>query len=182
MNTDVLWLQNKLKEEGSCSVAQLMHWCGLTYPQAVELLQLLINRGWLEPRIRGMAYAVQPENLKLRKLQRSEAEKLYPQLTRRQVRVLSCIADGKADHDQMRKPLRSVLDLPEILQELIKWRLIYCYDERYYLCISRSEAKLLEQLLWARPERLIDQDVVADPVMWQMRAQKILDDHYGAAS
>lgn len=181
MKYDALWIQNKLKNEGSCSVAMLMHWCDLDYPQAVALLRQLIGRGWLAEQAQGSCYLVQPENLQLRKLRRPEAERLYPQLTRKQIRVLLCIADGGADLEQLHKTVRGVIDLPDVVEELCHIRLIHCCNSRYYLRISKSAAQLLGRLLVARPERLVDREQVSDQELWQRRAQKLLDEYYGAA-
>ena len=178
MKTDMYLLQNRLKTEGGCSLPQLMLWCGLDYPAASSLLRQLIRRGWVSGRAEGVRYGVQPENLRLRKLRRREAECLFPKMNRYEVALLVRISEEcGVDRLPLDRAARSISRAEEALEELKKRRLIYCYDGKYFPCIGYAEAMLLQELTRVRVD-ILDEDEETDGEQWQQRAKVILDRFY----
>ena len=150
---ELLAIQNRLRQEDSICIPQLQLDYGLTYRQAKLLLQGWIRLGWLSREVNGNLYAVQKENLRLRRIRREENEEIIEGMNEDTSNALGCIRDGGlsgATFDDISEEVRGDDDTEKALDFLLKQDLIYCYDEKYFLCVSARAVQILQEIASAK--------------------------------
>ncbi|MBE6958178.1 MAG: hypothetical protein E7447_03375 [Ruminococcaceae bacterium] len=144
--TNALQIQEALKGEKYVTIPWLQLNYDMTYTEAKQFLQQLQNRGWVDTNAEGIRYAVRHKQLCLRKVQRSEVDKLYLNMTNDCILALTCLEKQEgagATKRELERAIHGDEDTDEAISTLLKHKLIYQVDELYFLTVSKRTVQVL---------------------------------------
>jgi hypothetical protein len=138
-------IQQRLGQLESVSIPWIQMEYSLSYRDAKAFLNQLISRAWVGKHPCGIYYAVRPENLRLRVIDRSEVDVLFEKVTTDCVSALQCIREkkGGATFDELVSAVRGDEDTRDALETLQELNLIYKADELYFSCVSDKTIKVM---------------------------------------
>ena len=143
-------VQDTLKGESFISIPWIQLKYELGYPQARRFLEQLIIRGWIEKLPIGVQYAVKKENLLLRKIKRTEIDKIIEDITYDCMYVIEAVQKRSSQgvsFSELSHVVRGEDAAKEALKILTELNLIYYYDERFFSCVSRVTNEVLSNVV-----------------------------------
>ncbi len=145
---NIFELQDVLRQVDDVSIPWLQKELSVTYSEAKELLEQLMLRGWVSREVQGNRHKVQKENLKIRKIRRSEASTLFDNITSDWVVAINCIQKktNGAALEEIRAAVREEDEVKQTVEALVSYGLIYCVESLYFSCIRKCDASALNQL------------------------------------
>lgn len=145
---NIFELQDILRQVDDVSVPWLQKELSLTYTEAKEMLTQLMLRGWVSKEVQGNRHKVLQENLKLRKIRRSEAMELYNHITADWVAAVNCVQKktGGATLEEIRMAVREEDEVEQTVDALLNYGLIYCVDALYFSRVRKCDVSALHQL------------------------------------
>ena len=158
---NALLIQEKLKNEYGVSVPWLQIEYNISYNEAKKCLRQLIDCSWVCNEPEGIEYRVLHQNLRLRKIKRSEVVDLIEDITPFCVVVLECIQkknEGIA-LSELSSPDRDEARTRDVLRILLEHNLIFSFNGKYYKCVSKDTIDVLSRVVMA-DEKELDLDVI----------------------
>lgn len=161
------------------SIPWLQQELEIHYTRARELVEKLIQWGWLEDKPRGVEFAVRREYLEPRRLTRPEMEDLIPRISNDALRALGQIARRPgADVQWVEQGVHGEADTMTALALLEENGLIYRCGRRHYLRITPAAAALLVRIFEDKPVSPFASRHRDKVEAWLREVQKILDEAY----
>lgn len=146
-NTNAYLMQEKIKQKGHVTVPWLQSEYDFDYKEAKEILAYMIERGWLKAEPDGIKYEVIKSNCCLRRLVRNEVDGLIEDLGYDSASVILCIQSKEmhgATLDEIEQSVRCDEDeTREIIDMLTEHRIIYKFNDLYFLTVSRKTVSVL---------------------------------------
>lgn len=140
-------IQKQLRETAFVSVPRIQQTYGLNYRQAKRFLQNLLDRGWIAEKPMGIRYRVRKDMLKLRDIRKEETTDLLNAITCDATAALLCvIKKSGAGFTELEEVVRGREDTLEAIAVLLKMDLIYCWNDRFYPCVSGKVARVLDKV------------------------------------
>ena len=151
---NALKIQEILKKKTCVSIPWIQKTFSFDYKDAKEFLRLLIKRGWVESRSRGVEFAVLKENLRLRKLDCDEVDLLIEDITTDCVSALRCMEGDPeeigATFSDIEADVHGTDDTHAAIKVLTGHRLIYKAGDCYYPAVSKQTVRVLDQVANAK--------------------------------
>ena len=147
---DAYIIQQELKKIDFVSVPWIQMTYNLDYRLAKMFLNCLISNEWIGKVADGNKYPVLKDNLCLRKISKFEVEMLCKENTLSSVRVLKTIRNKPGiTESMMLTEMRGESEekLRKAIEILMKHRLVYACDDRYYVCISKKTIDVLAEVV-----------------------------------
>lgn len=139
-------LQENIRLRGYVTVPWLQTEYKLKYGDARNIVELMVQRGWIAPEAIGIKYFVLKENLNLRKLRREEVGGLVADVTTDSSAALLCIknADGAgATLSEIESAVQGEDDTQAALKILHEHNLISFSNDRYFSNVSRETIDII---------------------------------------
>ena len=144
---NIYTIQQQLREDAFVSVPRIQQMYGLTYRQAKRFLQNLLDRGWIVEKPTGIRYRVCKDMLKLRTVRKEETTELLNAITCDATAALLCaIKHSGAEFAELEEAVRGKEDTVKAVDVLLKLDLIYCWNKRFYPCVSGKTARVLDKV------------------------------------
>lgn len=144
--TNAMLIQETLRQQKYVTIPWLQREYALSYDEARQFLRQLAERGWVDPQVNGIQYAVRPQFLCLRKIRRNEVDALYENLTKDCILVLSRMDEMEgqgATEAELERAVRGMDDTTAAIRILLKQKLIYQANDLYFLTISSKSVSVL---------------------------------------
>lgn len=141
-------IQQKLKQMKKINHPMLQAELGLSYGEAKELLGELLSREWIEKAEEGGYYKIKEDNLRLRKIERSEVDILFRDIDYESISIMRKLSEKGCltENALYPSPLRRVKG-KTVLSRLCGMRLIYEGKSGYFLCISAKALEVMAEVL-----------------------------------
>lgn len=152
---DLLQIQAWLLESATVSVPQMQQKYGLSYREAVAIVKQLVAQGCLSKNADGILYTVIPDHLLFRRLEREEVDSLYADIDKIGAQILyglyarGSITEANVFCDEDNEEY----EIGIAFRKLERRRLIYRYEDAYFLRISRRAAKVLSDMGFAKANK-----------------------------
>ncbi len=172
-------MRELMAERKAVSIPWFQQELEIGYAQARELVEKLIQWGWLEEKPRGVEFAVRTERLEPRRLTRPEMEELIPRMNNDALRALGQIARRPgADAQWVEQGVHGEDDTVKALEFLEEHGLIYRCGRRHYLQITPKAAALMVRIFENKPISPFTSRHRDKMEAWLREVQKILDEAY----
>lgn len=148
-------IQEKIRQQKRISHPMIQAEFCLDYNEAKEFISELIYLGWVEKEEGGRYYRVMPDNMKLRRIERSEIDSLFDGVDFECVNIMRRLQEaGRLTDEQLyTSPIRRIKG-KGILTKLLKLRLISEARDGYILCISAAAVDVLAEVVASKEMEL----------------------------
>ena len=145
---NLIELQKKLLLRRSVSIPELQTWLNMDFVEAKMTVERLQQRGWLSNEPAGLHYIVQPKYCVLRTLQPTEADVLIEKLDSDCSSALHCLQQNtSATYGELLSAVRGEDDTDDAIAKLTELRLIYRYQDRWLLTVSKKTVSVLRSMI-----------------------------------
>ncbi len=141
-------IQSLLEKESLVSIAWLQKELALQYREARQLADLLVKRGWLGEETSG-GYKVEKNALFLRHIEKAEVGRLVDEVTTDCYLVMDLLLEHQAEGAEFKaleKTVRGSSDTREAIEILVRNKLVFVKDGRYFLCVSRKTVEAFKEM------------------------------------
>lgn len=152
-------IQEALKNTDAVSVPWIQSKYELSYYEAKAFLEQLIVRGWVKEEPNGTRYEVLQDNLCLRKIERTEVNKLIENINSDCISALNCIQKKNAtgaSFGELTSAVRGDDDTNAAIKTLTNHMLIYCVAGNYFSRVSQVTIKVLSDVVKMKREREVN--------------------------
>ncbi len=153
-------IQEMLKSSERISVPRIQLDFRLNYREAKEFVGYLQRRGWIEEESDADGYQILPENMHLRRIERSEVRALIDNITFDCIEALKCMRklslSTGADFSALESAVQGDDDTDCALGVLMTHRLCFKVKDLYFSAVSAKTIEVLCNVVKAKREYKVD--------------------------